>query len=712
MITSIKQKDLYENIPVGDLITKNYFTPHIVDIGLEEVLLYIPKLPVNISCEFDHLFKKRNNGDAIRTSQRVSEANKIITPKLLNEWTDLFYKLDPLSKQTAWLITPRLVNVYLLQLEKAIKEKGLNNIVEGRPFLKTKANQEGKIEAGLNKLYLSKLFTSIENHLKKALLSDRNAWKEFANWFLTNITVFAIEMVEKNFSREFLNSISKEQRIKILNAYLFKDNSLFIENYRYFVGIYVQELAEKIIQNIELTNPTMEELEIIFGLKETKGNKQCVEIPLKIDKSIASPSSRSLLEVGNCLLYYRFRDSLAKSDFTIPAGESWPTANLTTGNRKLMSIVQLRPDPVNIEPYLSSSETIAWQQRMKQNVIDMDDITADVMDIVATIWLRKASHPEDIVTVTADDILGFRGLKPQKNGAGRRGGYKGEWRRKIARHIEILANTWIVVTEMDVTEEIEGKKGRQRKRIKWQGESKAWVVENNFEQVTAKGKNSYVWRVRPGIIFSKFLFGAGRQTALISQKALVYHPINQQWEKRLTRYLSWQWRNRQRMGDYLVPFKIETLLNAANKKVSKHNPVQTKERLEKALDTLQDDHVITGWQYESVNEDMVGSKGWWNEWLNWKVIIEPPQDIMDHYGKIRKIMIKNTKTHPTGRHDRNGFMGQVIKKVRLKMGLSQMQAAEEIGVNQSTVSRVERGELTNGRTKYLIKKWLGRKITN
>lgn len=710
MITNIKKKDLYENIPFSDLITKNHFTPHIVNIGLEDVLLYIPVLPVNINSEFDYLHKKRKNEDAIKTYQRVSEANQIITSKLLNEWTDLFYKLDPLSKQISWLITPHLVNVYLQQLDNAIKEKGLHNTIKRRYFLKLMPIQEGKFKIVLNELYYNNIFINIENHLKKSLLSAKQVWKEFANWFLTNITVFVLEMVENIFSREFLNSISKEHRIEILNGYLFKNNSLFIENYRYFTGIYVQELAQTIIKNFDSINPTMEELEIIFGLKELKGRKQYVKIPLKIDKSITSPLSRSLLEVGNCLLYYRFRDSLIKSDFTIHEGETWPTANLTTGNGKLKSIVQLRPDPVDIEPYLSSNEIIAWQQQMKQNAMDMDDITADVMDIMAAIWLKKASHYEDMVAVTADEILGFRGLKPQKNGLGRRGGYKGEWRRKIARHVEILANTWIVVTEMDVTEEIEGKKGRQRKRIKWQGESKAWVVENYFDHVTEKGKDSYIWRIRPGNIFSKFLFGAGRQTALISQKALVYHPINQQWEKRLTRYLSWQWRNRQSMGDYLVPFKIETLLNAANKKISKHNPVQTKERLEKALDTLQNDHVITGWQYESVNEDIVGAKGWWNNWLNWKVIIEPPQDIMDHYGKIRKFMIKKSKAHPTGRSDRTESMGQVIKKVRLQMGLSQMQVAEEIGVNQSTMSRVERGELTNGRTKYLIKKWLGERL--
>ncbi|TEB05465.1 Helix-turn-helix domain protein [Pelotomaculum schinkii] len=709
MITNIKHKDVCKYIPVESLISKNFFTPNTVDIGKEKVLLYIPKLPVNINFEFDYIHKegKTNQEDALKTYQRVLEAKKIITSKLINEWVTLFYNNDPLSKQIAWLITPKLLNVYLLHLNNSIKEKGLKNAITERPYIEITTNEERDYITGLKEEYFNTVFISVEAFLQKSLREVKYIWREFANWFLTNLIVMALEWLESNFGKEALDSMNKEQRVQILNNYLYNDALVFSGRYRYLVGMYVQDLSRSIVKSIDLTNPSMEELEIILGLKALEGKNQDVKISFHIDRSMESPFSGSLLGVGNCLLYYRFREVLAISGFTIPEGESWPTANLTTGNRKLRAIVQLRPDPVDIEPYLSNTEIIAWQKRMRQNVMSMDDVTADVVDIVSAIWLKQASHYEDIATVTADDILAFRGLKPQKNGAGRRGGYKNVWRQEIARHIAILANTWIVVAEMDVTEEVEGKKGRQRKRVKWQGESKAWVVDSKSGQGTMEGKDSYVWRVRPGDVFSKFLFGAGRQTALISQKAVEYHPINQQWEKRLTRYLTWQWRNRQGGGAYLAPFNVETLLNAVNKEVSKHNPSQTKERLEKALDILQQDHIITGWQYECVNEDIVGTKGWWKEWLVWKVIIEPPQEIMDHYGKIRDHKIKRREAQPTPCQERTAtFMGPIVKKARLQSGLSQMQAAEEIGVDQSTMSRLERGKSTDGRTRYLLKKWL------
>jgi DNA-binding XRE family transcriptional regulator len=444
----------------------------------------------------------------------------------------------------------------------------------------------------------------------------------------------------------------------------------------------------------------LEEIEIILGLKVLEENVQDEKISLNYLESNKSPS---LLWVGNCLLYHRIREVLSLKHFAIPEEEKWPTAELASG--KLSAIVQLRPDPLEVEPYLSNTELRNWQNRMNQDVMIMDDITADLLDVISSVWLKQASHPEAMAIVTADDFLRFRGLKPQKNGEGRRGGYKKEWRKEIAKHMEILANTWISVTSMDVNERVADKKGWQCKKAKWHGESKALVITGRFGYATRDGIDPYAWRVRPGDVFSKFLFKHGWQTALISQKVLEY-PIDQQWEKRLARYLAWQWRNRQSGGAYLVPFNIKTLLNAINKEVTRYNPLRTKERLEKAFDTLQRDKVITGWQYEHANEDIVGKKGWWKEWLIWKVIVEPPQEIIDQYKKIMKPVVKKREVLPMRNQPQAPAFGELIKKTRLKRGLSQMQAAEEIGVTQSTLSRVEIGKTMDYNTRKLLKKWL------
>jgi DNA-binding XRE family transcriptional regulator len=190
-------------------------------------------------------------------------------------------------------------------------------------------------------------------------------------------------------------------------------------------------------------------------------------------------------------------------------------------------------------------------------------------------------------------------------------------------------------------------------------------------------------------VFARFLIGPGRQTALLSTRALEYDPYRQKWEKRLTRYLNWQWRIRQARGNYLDPFSVSTLLDeAVREEVDAKHPVRTKDRLEKALETLQQDGIITGWQYQGdFDEAIVGRSGWWKEWLNWRIAIEPPQKVMDRYAE--KILVPLTKK-PAALSAAE-LLAEQVKSTRKERGLTQMQAAEEIGIDQATLSRIERG---------------------
>jgi DNA-binding XRE family transcriptional regulator len=334
----------------------------------------------------------------------------------------------------------------------------------------------------------------------------------------------------------------------------------------------------------------------------------------------------------------------------------------------------------------------------------MDDLTADVFDIISAAWLKRAEHPEAMVTVTADEFLQYRGLQPKTSGTERRGGYREEQRQKIAHHIAILASTWVTVFTMDVTQKNE--KGRWQ-RTKWRGESRAVVVTSQFgqEQKTGDELDVYAWRVRPGDVFAKFLFGPGRQTALLSKRAVEYDPYRQKWEKRLTRYLSWQWRIRQNGGTYLEPISVEKLLEAVGENVDTKNPIRTKERLEKALDTLQEDGIITSWQYETAKEETVGQPGWWKEWLDWKIIVEPPQNLMEYYAKIPQL---STKALPSAKPNQTLDLGESLKKARKDQGLTLMQAAEEIGISPSRLSEIENGKkaTVSKDTRRKILKWL------
>ncbi len=154
------------------------------------------------------------------------------------------------------------------------------------------------------------------------------------------------------------------------------------------------------------------------------------------------------------------------------------------------------------------------------------------------------------------------------------------------------------------------------------------------QELTDGNLEIHAWRARPGDVFTKFLFGPGRQTALLSQKALQYDHYRQKWEKRLTRYLAWLWRissGRTREGVF-----VKTLIDAVGVEINTTRPHRTRNRLEDALELLLKDGVISAWEYEDIDENMTSKRGWWKDWLDLKILISAPVEILEQYKKLNK----------------------------------------------------------------------------
>jgi predicted XRE-type DNA-binding protein len=251
-------------------------------------------------------------------------------------------------------------------------------------------------------------------------------------------------------------------------------------------------------------------------------------------------------------------------------------------------------------------------------------------------------------------------------------------------------------------------KGKRRRSRKSGVESRAIVVSARAGQLNLGGRiEPDRYRGRLGPLFASSVFGTWRQTALVSIKALGYDSYRHLPEKRLTRYLSWQWRIRQGGGNYLQPYEVATLLANAGMNISKKNPIQTKERLEKALETLVADCIVSGWQYcEGWNEAIVGSRGWTEQWKDWRVVVEPPQDIIDHYKTIPTMESTTPKTLPV-----NGkAIGERLQAALATLSITQLQAAEDIGINQATLSRVIRGKTPSPVILKKIVTWLDKRL--
>ncbi len=381
----------------------------------------------------------------------------------------------------------------------------------------------------------------------------------------------------------------------------------------------------------------------------------------------------------------------------------WPVSRLGRGAARGQAV--LRPPAADEQQGLLSPEAVeAWAAEMWRQRNELTDLDADALDAISAIWLWQAENPRDGAYAGVDDILELRGIKPKRGGSGRRGGYEPEQRAGVLRSLHHIQNIWLDMAEVEVYEETT-RRGKRKKRVKKRVQSRAFVVTDRMGQMRLDGHIEVeAFRFVPGEIFARFLLGAGRRWALLSAKALGYDPYRQTWEKRLARYLSWQWRIRAKDEAYSQPYRVETLLEHAGEELNARTPSRTKERLEKALDRLQADEVIAGWQYDRFDDWFRGlaRKGWAESWLRATVVIEPPDVVVDEYEKIKhprlddpavgRRSVRAAQEAEGSRAAGHKDLRVLLKERRKELGLSQLRAAEAIGISQSQLSRLESGK--------------------
>lgn len=423
-----------------------------------------------------------------------------------------------------------------------------------------------------------------------------------------------------------------------------------------------EELDKKTVNTIE--NPNTE-------------NKRMSEIAME------SLLKKDFLSITSSATYQAMREVVALKKFKEDTASPFPTAYVEKATVKgKIQLTPLATQAVYGEK-LKELEASMWK-KFEQ----LSDLHVDVIDAMCATWIVQAGSDESRGVITADDILKLRGLKPHKSGTGRRGGYTIKQRQEVVEAIQDLENIWFEVTEKT-------KQGSKSKSDFVQ--SRAIAVLDRGGQMRLDGSLDVMWFVfRPGSIFARYLLTEGRQSALLAAQALRYNVRTQAIEKRLVRYLSWQWRIRSKSAGYLQPYEAQTLLKEAGIKIPKRNAVRSCERLEKALDRLQSDGLIRGWQYSEWDWSKTNKHGWIKGWMTEKIAIEPPDFILDAYETIgksyEKKVIKAETKKPKKSDTKKDEISLNVKSKRKSLKLSQMQLAEMLNLSQATLSRIENGK--------------------
>lgn len=415
------------------------------------------------------------------------------------------------------------------------------------------------------------------------------------------------------------------------------------------------------------------------------------------------------LVVDSSQHYYNFISKLSTKNFHKTFENIFPAADISSAGRQLQAWVIA--GPVEEMAQLSDEEMCEAQIQAELIVEGMSDLTVDIMDIISAVWLNSnPSHPDEMVTITADDCLKLRRLKPKRGGEGRYGGYRDEQRQEIERQIGILKKLFIRIDKITVpTEEKNLKKKSRKPKTHSIGGPAIIVSSYGGKRTSGGGIDSFIWRVRPGDIFTKFLLARGRQTLLLSRKAVEYDPYRQKREKRLTRYLAYIWRIRSTKGDLFKPFIVERLLKIMGEDTTNTRPDRLRERFEKTLNKLEEDKVITTWQYEDIDEDLYQDargrvrRGWSSYWLQCKVAINPPDSVIQHYEKISTTLEKPKALKAPQPDD----FAKLVREIRKKRKKNISQVAEDTDIPPAKLNNIERGRskpTSNERRE--LQKWL------
>ena len=473
---------------------------------------------------------------------------------------------------------------------------------------------------------------------------------------------------------------------------------------------YTGDFARGLVETLAIDEADGERLALLLGRDATGDPAALLPTltPAPIDRSRLLPTTigdhLAVMGLGH---YQAVREALSLNTFGEVAGQQWPTAEL--GRRgDLSGRAQLRPPGADAQQLLSPDQVALWSTKMWQQRGELSDLDADMLDALSAIWIHQATGVQDSARATVDGLLELRGILPKLQKDGRRTGFQHRQRQDILRALGHIQNLWIDIVEREHEGEQHGAEpevGGRRRPGRLMLQSRAFVITDRVGIVYDSGEfDINLFQFRPGEVFAAFLLGAGNQAALLSAQALRYDPYRQIIEKRLARFLSWQWRSTRGTVGRGQGYTVDDLLKAAGKEADTRRPTETRDRLERALDTLTDDGVIAGWHYRDWREPMAGQRGWVAGWLAATVVVTPPSIVADQYQQIGLPLLQpgavvaagdlpGATPAPTPLPDTAAEIGELLKRERTARGkLTQGDVARELGVTQGFISKLERGQ--------------------
>lgn len=309
--------------------------------------------------------------------------------------------------------------------------------------------------------------------------------------------------------------------------------------------------------------------------------------------------------------------------------------------------IQIRPadGETALDPAMFKS---LWEQ-----VRHLSDIDGDVL---LTMIAQAIAAPQDEkggTWITSRAILDYRGIKPitkKERGRVRRAGHRQEDLGEVASCISRMSNTWITVEqwiEGDINQDQQKKRSKKQSKYLYTRDSRLIVITDTIQQQellresgsktsrqveSERPSLSVAWRYQLGSWLDPFLQGANRQVAWLLQQVLSYDPYHQMWEKRLGRYFTFHIRMDLR-GDMTITREIGFLIEELSLPINYRDPEKTRQRLEKALNYLVSDGILSSWNYYAENPKLPSRK-WLETWLRCKIQVSAQTTLPEYHPSL------------------------------------------------------------------------------
>lgn len=331
---------------------------------------------------------------------------------------------------------------------------------------------------------------------------------------------------------------------------------------------------------------------------------------------------RDYIYANSSTTFHLMRDMVTKKNGFEEKETGYMGTELVDNQGQLHGVAELRPMPLAH----THDEDPLGVDLVATTLNSLDELTADIFDLVSYLWMTGKRDEEGFIEFHSDDALLLRHY--DKGETAEKLKFKERERFNIMRRVAALTSVWVALNDGPERVKIVNAHDIESKLYNFQDFKRMFEVGSvrmAFDKRTNKARGIYALQIRPSSILQPYLDGTRSSLGVLDLKVFKYSYVTEREHKRLTRYLSRQWKIRTINGTLHQPFKIATLLYEMNFP-ARLNGTQIRDRLEEVLDDLQRDEVIQSWTYsEPLDENKVGKKGWiQNYWSQLSITILPP----------------------------------------------------------------------------------------